>query len=174
MNKTNKLKEQLEARLKEPLEKIRAIMQKKQSTVVVIILFICVAWWIDQKNNKPQSTDTIDHAESIESLDTFIPDGFALVPIEIENLASLEAMVGQYAVVDLYAKGTERPIVSSVKLVRSPKDPSQFAVLVGLKHSKSLVKKSAEPFIVTLQNPKHKKTEYSFESKKQIIWEAEK
>jgi hypothetical protein len=69
------------------------------------------------------------------SLDTYIPNGFVLVPIEVENFESLDQILGLYGYVDLYAQSepgttpSNQPVARSIKLVRSPKNPSHFAVL---------------------------------------------
>ncbi len=107
-----------------------------------------------------------------ESVDTFIPSGFVLVPIEVQNLASLDSIVGQFGVVDLYTENEKNPLATGLKLIRSPRDPSQFAVMVPERFSKEVVKYSSKPFMVVVQNPNQDKSEMRKNAQqKRIVWE---
>lgn len=113
-------------------------------------------------------------------LDTYIPRGYVLVPIEVQNYESLDSVIGQYGVVDLYRshdliqkKG--RPLAKAVKLLRAPKNPSQFGVLVPEEDAPLLVKQG-EPFYVVVQRPDKSGT--SFEKakakvKSMVVYEEE-
>lgn len=136
---------------------------------ILIVFFLGIAWLADYN-----STPKVDREESsnLDSIDTFIPDGFVLVPIEIQNLPSLESMVGQYGVVDLYSNGETTPIARGLRLIRSPRDPSQFAVLVPQERSHEIVKASLKPMQVVVQNPSQKKSEIRRVGvTNKIIWE---
>lgn len=141
----------------------------RAALLMLIIFFIGIAWLVDQ--NRAPAPEVIENA-SADTVDTFIPDGFVLVPIEIQNLTSLESMVGQYGVVDLYAEGQTRAIAIGLRLIRSPRDPSQFAVLVPQERSREIVKASLKPIQVVVQNPKQKKSEiHRTAISNKIIWE---
>lgn len=136
---------------------------------MLIVFFLGIAWLIEQ-GQKPKIN--VQENTPDEALDTFIPDGFVLVPIEIQNLSALESMVGQYGVVDLYAGGQTPPIARGIRLIRSPRDPSQFAVLVPQEHSHEIAKASLKPMQVVVQNPNQKKIEIRrAEVSSKIIWE---
>ncbi len=90
-------------------------------------------------------------------IDTYIPKGYVLVPIEVQNHESLDSVIGQYGVVDLYLTSDlksqkSRPVAKAVKLLRAPKNPSQFGVLVPEDQAPSLVVESL-PFYVVVQRP---------------------
>lgn len=93
------------------------------------------------------------------SADTVIPPGYVLVPIDIQNEAALNGIIGGYGVVDLFASGpqnrnsTSSPVARRVKIMRAPLNPRQFAVLVSETQS-SLIARYNSPFIVVIQNPK--------------------
>ncbi len=81
--------------------------------------------------------------------DTFIPKGYVLVPITIDPASQISGLIDQFALVDLYASNAL--IATSVKLIRAPLNPQQFAVLVTENLSREIMK-VATPFWVTLQN----------------------
>lgn len=98
-----------------------------------------------------------------KSVDTFIPRGFVLVPIEIANAESLNSLVGDMGgVVDLYLASSGKQkgglkVGSKLKLVRAPLNPQQYAVLVPDSESSKLMSFPG-PFIAVVQNPDEKGT----------------
>ena len=99
-----------------------------------------------------------------KSVDTFIPRGFVLVPIEITNAESLSSLVGDVGgVVDLYlasedAKKKGVKVGTKLKLLRAPLNPQQYAVLVKDAESSRLLNYPG-PFIAVVQNPSAEGTE---------------
>lgn len=66
-------------------------------------------------------------------VDTLIPRGFVLVPIEIQNYEALDSIIGRFGVVDLFQSGageTRELVAKNVRILRAPQNPTQFAVLV--------------------------------------------
>lgn len=140
----------------------------KPIALILMGIFIFCSWLIqnnDQKDKNPNPT-----GEWV-GVDTYIPNGFVLVPIEIQNLASLDSLVGQYALVDLYAVGSPKPLAKGIKLIRSPKDPSQFAVLIKDEISQNIVRQSDKPFQVVLQNPTNPISQIKQINRSKINWE---
>ncbi|MBC7370030.1 MAG: hypothetical protein H7326_00590 [Bdellovibrionaceae bacterium] len=88
-------------------------------------------------------------------VDTMIPAGFLLVPIQLSNSESLSSLAGQFALVDLYAVGDKGrkgfKVASAVKLLRAPLNPQQFAVLIRENESSKLVTMEG-PFFAALKN----------------------
>jgi len=91
--------------------------------------------------------------ESMHSPDTFIPAGFVLVPIEIQNLQNVDSMIGNYGIVDIYNGKKNEPILRSARIIRSPLDPGQFAVMVSDRDAPVLIAETHEPLRIVLQNP---------------------
>lgn len=85
------------------------------------------------------------------ALETYIPRGYTLVPIEISNLQQLQSMISDRAVVDLFTATSEAPVAEAVRLVRSPLDPSVFGVLIEDAKTKPLLRHGHE-FIVVIKN----------------------
>lgn len=94
------------------------------------------------------------------SADTYIPYGYVLIPLEIQNAESLTNIVGDLGgVVDLYTVSSEfqksLKIAHKVKLLRAPLNPQQFAVLVKESESSQILS-HAGPFTAVIQNPDEK------------------
>lgn len=98
-----------------------------------------------------------------DSLDTVIPSGYVLVPIEVQNPEALVSLLGRYGVVDLFAPsvdGTSKPtrVARRVKIVRAPLNPQQYAVLAPEEEA-PLIVKQAIPLMVVVQNPNQSGTD---------------
>ena len=108
--------------------------------MLVIILFV-------------QLRTVDEHApDSPASADTYIPHGFVLVPIEIQNAESLASLIGEFAVVDLFKGPHSQRVGRRLKLLRAPLNPQQFAVLVP-EGEVSILLQSTGPFWAAIQNP---------------------
>ena len=63
-----------------------------------------------------------------------IPDGMVLIPISPINIDSLQSMVSETAWVDLYTLGLNGgrgvQVARSVRMIRAPRNPNRFAVVV--------------------------------------------
>lgn len=100
-------------------------------------------------------------------LDTFIPKGFVLVPLEISNLESIEDLIGSYGLADLYPtlqndrfqSSTRsktfhhlKPLASRVRLIRAPNNSKLFGVLIS-EEERALILKLSDPVFAVLHNP---------------------
>lgn len=109
--------------------------------------------WLSQTRSAPS-----DEAALLNSIDTFIPSGQVLVPIQIHNSESVDSIFGTHGIVDLYAvdnQGQVRrwPTARAVKMLRAPKNPNQFGVLVPSSRVSALLNPSSL-FQVVIHNPK--------------------
>ena len=97
-----------------------------------------------------------ENPKPAKNIDTYIPEGFVLLPIELSNGPSLEGLLKSKGVVDLYTsnpvKGSAHRIAEAVKIIRSPQNPSYFAVLVPEKQAGFLIQK-LQAFYAVIQNP---------------------
>jgi hypothetical protein len=135
---------------------IREIAKKYKEWLAFTTLFIVVL--IFQTCNHPTKTNTIETSNANEGIDLLIPAGQSLVPIEVANYETLDSLLGPYGVVDLFfadpsSPGDGKKIASMVKILRAPKNPSHFAVLVPARLAPQILKYQG-PFIVSVQNPK--------------------
>lgn len=103
------------------------------------------------------------------SADTYIPDGYVLVPIELQNADSLSSLIGAYAVVDLFRGPKSHKVGKRLKLLRAPLNPDQFAVLVPEAQVSALLE-TPGPFYAAIQNPQQtKETEIATRSKRSRV-----
>ncbi len=132
------------------------ILAKKWALPAIIISFcLTIAVLADTHSNGDDGLSTPNDGSlaDLNGLDTYIPTGFVLLPIEIQNLTSLDAIIGRFGVVDLYIPGESQAIARSIKIVRSPRNNEQFSILVPENQSGPLVKASVKPFFAIVQNP---------------------
>lgn len=116
-----------------------------------------------------QSQKSAGEEDSGESADTYIPDGFVLVPIELQNAESLSSLIGSYALVDLFRGPNSQRVGKRLKLLRAPLNPNQFAVLVPEGEVAAVLAQQG-PLWAAIQNPQQRKsTEISSRQKKSRI-----
>ena len=114
---------------------------------------IALTWDHQAKSESLASADS-----DVKPIDTFIPAGFVLVPIQVSNYESLDSILGHEGVVDLFlpapgGRGPARKVAERIKILRSPNEPSHFAVLSPERDSRRLVVHEGA-FFVAVQNPK--------------------
>lgn len=112
------------------------------------------------------------------NVDTHIPRGFVLVPIEIENYEAVDSILGRFAIVDLFkssdAKVLNEPVATNVRLLRAPLNPSHFAVLVPEKEAPRLVHQGGV-YTVVVKRPDSTGTAFvnsPTQRKRKIIFEG--
>ncbi len=135
---------------------MKLLVEKMKShpriTLAVGILLSLMLAWISQ------SGETLEMPVNEESIDTYIPAGYVLVPITIHNSESVDSIFGNHGVVDLYAvneKGAAQKwaLARGVKMLRAPKNPNQFGVLVPNRGVPVIMGHSGA-FQVVIHNPK--------------------
>jgi hypothetical protein len=138
----------------------------------LIFGFLCLGIVGVLSNQGRPSGDLNATTESKEkSVDTYIPRGFVLVPLEIANSDSLTSLVGNLGgVVDLYLatnSGSKSglKVGSKLKLLKAPLNPNQFAVLVREDESPKLLSYTG-PFIAVVQNPDEQGTRVTSQASK--------
>ena len=129
--------------------------KKKYQLWFLFILLTFAFTLLNIRNDKTVST-----VKEAEYLDAYIPEGFVLVPIELSNGSSLDGLLEQKGIVDLYtgnpAQQKVEKAAEAVKIIRSPRNPSYFAVLVPENKASALIQRF-QSFHAVLQNPKQKK-----------------
>ncbi len=104
--------------------------------------------------------------ESVKKFETSlverVPEGFVLVPIDPQNIETIDALVDDHAYVDLYSSDSEdqslgqknrRAIARGLPMVRAPKNPSRFAVLVMESETRVLTRLGAPVLVVIRKGP---------------------
>lgn len=93
-----------------------------------------------------------------ENLATFIPVDQTLIPIRVSNYESLDQIIGQFGVVDLYSTAEpggapSRLLVQAVKILATGENQGYFNVLVNEKQALAITSHSGE-FTIGIRNPK--------------------
>lgn len=133
-------------------DKIKKWFQDPRNrTLVVALAVMAIVIASVQLTSRPEPI------EEEVSADTYIPEGFVLVPIELQNVDSLSSLIGQYAVVDLFRGPNSQRVGKRLKLLRAPLNPQQFAVLVPEEQVSRLLE-SPGPFWAAIQNPEQSKS----------------
>ncbi len=105
------------------IDKIQALL-----LFSLVLIGFSFVWDSLFQNSKSETS------EKAVAADTYIPKGYTLVPIELQNTDSISSMIEEFAIVDLYTHSiTEkraRKIGSRLRLLRAPLNPDRFAVLV--------------------------------------------
>ncbi len=146
------LNQLLDFKLKQKTESSQKIKPKQKMVFIILLLGFTAFIW--EKNHEVQAPAQI----LASSVDTYIPAGFVLVPIQLSNAEALDSMIGSKGVVDLFIPDVKRPghskkIAEHIKILRAPLNPNQFAVLASESASSSLVHYEGAYFAV-VQNPK--------------------
>lgn len=85
-------------------------------------------------------------------LDTHIPKGFVLIPIEVENYEALDSILGRYGIVDLFrsreGRREKQAAARNVRLLRAPRNPTHFAALVPESRSSEILSHSGSYVVV--------------------------
>ncbi len=128
-------------------------------TVAVLSLIPMILAWIAF----PQPSTSENSRQGMVSVDTNIPKGFVLVPIEVQNYEALDSILGHFGVVDLFQGDAEkfsqqRLVARNVRILRAPQNPSHFAVLVH-EEKVSQVMHRGGMFTVILKRPDETGTE---------------
>jgi hypothetical protein len=145
-----------DGKLKELYLKITALaLANKEISLFIAAAIVCLSVGLIKSTGPTSDKPAL---ASPESFDTYIPDGFSLVPIEVANYETLDSLLGPFGVVDIFAADPGNPdsskrIAYRVKIVRAPRNPSHFAVLVPFNEVHNILKYPG-PFMVSVQNPK--------------------
>lgn len=139
------------------------------SQASILILSLILTALVMYGNTSP-AADTSSSLSAPTSVDTHIPPGYVLIPIDVENYESLDLILGQYGVVNLYKtsennKNKSQLVVQSIKILRSPLNPQHFAVLSPESQAQDILKYGSQ-FMVVVQNPKKLGTKFVAPAKK--------
>ena len=122
------------------MEKINEILKSEfylKNKVIILasiflILIVIVRILVTSNSENAAHETNLDS----ENFSTFIPKGFSLVPIDVENYKSLDSVLGQFGTVDVFTKNTTKnsqtliKLASNVKAFRSQAEPSNIGLLV--------------------------------------------
>jgi len=102
---------------------------------------------VSSSSNKPESMPPVE-------ISTYIPKGQVLVPIQPKNFESVDSILGPFGYADLLVregKSHSRLLVKDIRILRAPKNPSLFAVLVPQDHSSGLLEANEKGLYVVVK-----------------------
>lgn len=126
----------------------------------LLIMVLCYIGSFSTPESKPKSAFKTE----LLKYDSLIPKGYSLIPLDLANSESLDSLLGNQAVVDLYARengdsGKTKLIAKRVRIIRSPKNPNVFAALCKREMTPKIYKYPG-PFYISLLNPDSSGTEF--------------
>mgnify|MGYP000956954962 CR=1 FL=1 len=115
--------------------------------------------------------------KEIAEVDTLIPQGFVLIPIEVQNYEALDSILGRFGLVDLFqaGEGQGRLVARNVRILRAPQNPTHFAVLVAENRVDEILKNGGL-FTVIVKRPGGAGTEFvttAQPKRRKIVYEGE-
>jgi len=136
------------------MEKIKLFVNNHPWLLALIVLpFAGLLTWLAKP---PADSVETQNVSEDWSMDTLIPPGMVLVPIQIQNSENLDSLIGKYAQVDIFTSASamrfKRPIARGVKLLRAPRNPESFGVLTTEAMAPILVALE-HPVYITIHNP---------------------
>lgn len=141
---------------------MRNFLIKSENKILLGTLFALgfIAWMGSCQHS---TTSTNSEQTALPAIDTLIPKGYVLVPIELANAEPLSSLIGSTAVVDLYLSSNEKTktghkIGSHLKLVRAPLNPQLFAILVRDSESGKILAQPG-PYFAVIQNHQQNNSE---------------
>ena len=133
--------------------------EKIRFTAIFVILGL-ISFLFSQKTEAPEEQAQQKQVE----IDELIPEGYFLLPLELTNREALVSMIGDTSIVDIFTihpqtLNPQKKIASRVKLIKSPKNPDQFALLLKESNTMDILKYSG-PYFATIQNRRNRKTSF--------------
>ncbi len=134
-------------------------------------LFLGVIAYLSSSSGKVEPEEVQSAPQ--ESIDTFIPQGYTLVPVKIANYEAVSGLISSIGgVVDLYLAQTETQkggsrVGSKLKIYRSQDTPDLYSVLIPSNKSSDILKYEG-PFIAVIHNPKSRGAEVAQEKRSGI------
>lgn len=134
------------------------IKNEKVRFTAVFIMLGLISFLFSLKTEAPAEQTPQKQVE----VDELIPEGYFLLPLELTNREALVSMIGDTSIVDLFTihpqtLNPQKKIASRVKLIKSPKNPDQFALLLEESNTMDILKHSG-PYFATIQNRKNRKS----------------
>lgn len=157
------------------IEKLRetVLHPQKPYWILITLALMALALLMAQENTQPMAPEFKLNPTSV---DTYIPAGHVLVTLQLTNTESIDSIIGQFGLVDLYeasenfapgAKKVAQPIARRLKIIRAPNNPSLFGVLIA-DNETEIIQKLAGPVFAVIQGPTEAGPARSLEGKQKF------
>lgn len=140
-------------------------LTKNNSFLIAFLFLGVISYFATSSSEENKKVPAL--LPEVKSVDTFVPKGYVLTPLEIANAESLSSLIGDMGgVVDLYLAATETQkggikVGSKIKLFRMPQDPMRYSALLKDPEGPSTLLKYSGPFVAVVQNPDEKGSQLS-------------
>ncbi len=130
--------------------------------VVSLIIIIAPLFNNKTKQSNPVASENLNHGQnkeqSQEYLSGYIPEGYVLIPLEIENIDSISNLVERAARADLYSSsqtlnGKRQLALKNIKIIRNAPDLSYFSALIEEGQNKH-IEMLSQPVFAVLKSKK--------------------
>ncbi|MCX7978359.1 MAG: hypothetical protein N2578_05090 [Bdellovibrionaceae bacterium] len=118
-------------------------LKKYQQRYLIFAFMVCGLWAIFADLSSKSGAETLPRQDKKVSVANLIPPGYTLMPIPLLNAEELGSMLDGYGKVSLFSipdEGPKRLVARSLKIIRSPINPSVFGVLVRQNDTEILLK----------------------------------
>lgn len=152
-----------------PKSNLKKVMKSERMILCGIFIALgFITFFVSQEEEKKD----LPRQEAPE-LDELIPAGFVLLPVDLVNREALASIMGSTAVVDILTVNPttlspQTKIASRVKMLRSPKNPDFFALLIEENASMEVLSKPG-PYFALIQNKKQTNSNFYKAKKKSKI-----
>ena len=140
-----RLKDQ-DSTIEDQAQSFRVWMWSSAFALTLIVIFTVIS------NSK--SKDDLPAVESTPSFLEQLPDGFVVAPIEPVNSDSLDSIFDDHGYADLYRSNSNgekgKRVARGLALIRAPRNPRQFAVIVP-EGQTELLPEFSHPVVVILR-----------------------
>ncbi len=127
-------------------------IEKNKWLLIAFFIFGFFAVLVQFRKAPPESLNP----SHVDSVDTMIPKGYILVPLDLENIEQISSLIGNSGVVDLYTGGketkTRRMVASRIKVIQAPFNPQVYAALIP-ENEGSAIQNYLGAFRAVVQNP---------------------
>lgn len=138
------------------MKNMKEIIKKNKNILIGFLTLAVIAGVMQLGQKTPTISPVAPEPKPVDSLDTFIPKGFVLLPLEISNAAQLPSLIGDAGVIDLYYRSEETKksmrVAARIKVVQAPYNPEVYAALVKETESHKILAFKG-PFFASVQNP---------------------
>ena len=157
-------------------EKFLSLDRNLKIALVAGLLATMCAIFFDFHSESRAAETSQNGTEVNDALDTFIPAGFSLVPIEIVNSSGMDSILGRYGAADLFKEGQKSAFMRNVRLVRGLDEGGPWAALVPSQYATELLASGGGRFFVAVKGRGNSKTVFDSKRdspKRVIIYEGE-
>ncbi|MEK6554691.1 MAG: hypothetical protein AABZ31_05595 [Bdellovibrionota bacterium] len=138
-------------------KRLRALDKNTKLALVFVFIATVLALAFDFGSKESPGGRQLETSSQAD-IDTFIPSGFSLVPIEVINSNGLDSILGRFGMVDLFLENQKIAIMKNVRLIRGIRADGTWAVLVPTQFVQDLLGAGGR-FLVSIRSRNNQNSE---------------